>query len=103
MRSASATKSFCIFDAARRCDTDVLFWIDADTFTFKDVSLPFLENLMPADCIVSYLHRPRYSECGFVGYNLRRPGTHAFLAEFERLYAADALFRESEFHDYLSV
>ncbi len=92
-------KTFSIFDAARRCHADVLFWIDADTFTFSDVTLPFLEELMPPDCIVSYLRRPRYSECGFVGYNLRHPGTRAFLAEFERLYTADTLFAEREFHD----
>lgn len=92
-------KSFSIFDAVRRCDTDVLFWVDADTYTFKDIPRQFLEEMMPPDCIVSYLYRPRYSECGFVGYNLRHPGTHQFLAEFERLYTSDALFRELEFHD----
>lgn len=92
-------KSFSIFDAARRCDTDVLFWIDADTFTFKDIPLAFMEQLMPPDCIVSYLHRPRYSECGFVGYNLRHPATRSFLAEFQHLYTSDALFKEKEFHD----
>lgn len=92
-------KSFAIFDAARRCDTDVLFWVDADTFTFKDIPLQFLDGVMPPDCIVSYLHRPRYSECGFVGYNLRHPGTRQFLADFERLYTTDALFGQREYHD----
>lgn len=92
-------KSFAIFDAAHRCETDVLFWVDADTFTFNDIPLAFLEELMPPDCIVSYLHRPRYSECGLVGYNLRHPGTRLFLKEFENLYTTDSLFKESEYHD----
>ncbi|NJO55389.1 MAG: hypothetical protein HC834_02425, partial [Rhodospirillales bacterium] len=92
-------KSYSVFDAARRCDADVMFWIDADTFTFNDLPISFLEEVMPPDCIVSYLHRPRYSECGLVGYNLRHPGTAKFLDEFERLYTSDALFQEKEFHD----
>ncbi|MFO1155097.1 MAG: hypothetical protein U1E42_15765 [Rhodospirillales bacterium] len=92
-------KPFAIFDAARRATTDVLFWIDADIRVFADVPLSFLEAVMPPDCFISYLRRPRFSECGFVGYNLRHPGTRVFLAEFERLYTTDALFKEREFHD----
>jgi hypothetical protein len=92
-------KSFSIFDAAARCETDVLFWIDADITIFSNVPLTFLEGLMPVDCMVSYLHRPRFSECGFVGYNLRHPCTHRFLAAFRALYTEDLLFQESEFHD----
>ncbi len=92
-------KPFSIFDAARRATTDVLFWIDADIRVFADVPLAFLEEVMPPDCFLSYLRRPRFSECGFVGYNLRHPATQAFLAEFEALYTSDALFKEREYHD----
>ena len=92
-------KPFSIFDAARRATSDVLFWIDADIRVFADVPLAFLEEVMPPDCFISYLRRPRFSECGFVGYNLRHPATHAFLAEFESLYTSDALFKEREYHN----
>ncbi|MFO1128692.1 MAG: hypothetical protein U1E66_09730 [Rhodospirillales bacterium] len=92
-------KPFAIFDAARRADTDVLFWIDADIRVFADVPLGFLEEVMPPDCFISYLRRPRFSECGFVGYNLRHPATRVFLTEFERLYTSHALFKEREYHD----
>jgi hypothetical protein len=92
-------KAFSIFAAAKRCGTDVLFWVDADTRIFADVPIAFLEGLMPPDCLVSYLNRPRYSECGFVGYNLRHPATAGFLADFERLYTEDTLFNLPEYHD----
>lgn len=85
-------KSFSIFHAARHCASDVLFWIDADVFVFADVPRAFLEWVMPADCLVSYLSRPRHSECGFVGYNLRHPAIRGFLDDFEELYTRDSLF-----------
>ena len=85
-------KSFSIFHAAQHCSSDVLFWIDADVFVFADVPRAFLELLMPADCLVSYLGRPKLSECGFVGYNLRHPAIRPFLADFEALYTRDTLF-----------
>lgn len=92
-------KPFSIFDAARRTTTDVLFWIDADIRVFANVPMDFLEEVMPPDCFISYLHRPRFSECGFVGYNLRHRATQHFLSEFERLYTSDQLFDEREYHD----
>ena len=92
-------KSFSIFNAARRATTDVLFWIDADIRVFADIPMAFLEEVMPTECFLSYLHRPRFSECGFVGYNLQHPATQHFLNDFEKLYTSDGLFNEREYHD----
>ena len=92
-------KTFSIFAAAERCTTDVLFWVDADIQFFADIPLSFLEEIMPVDCMVSFLARPQFSECGFVGYNLRHPTTSKFLKEFKALYTTDSLFRENQWHD----
>lgn len=92
-------KTFAIFHAARTAGTDVLFWIDADIKVFADVPAAFLDTLMPEDCLLSYLARPKYSECGFVGYNLRHRDIGAFIYEFESLYTRDRIFRLREFHD----
>lgn len=92
-------KTFAIFDAAEACPADVLFWVDADTRTFADIPRDFLEDMMPADRMVSYLARPKFSECGFVGYNLRHPAIGEFLADFKALYTADRLFKEQQYHD----
>lgn len=92
-------KSFAIFDAAARCPADVLFWIDADIVVFDDVPRAFLEELMPRDCLLSFLKRPKFSECGFVGYNLRHPEIRNFFARFQALYTTDRLFKQREYHD----
>ncbi len=92
-------KAFAIFHAARTARGDVLFWIDADIRVFADVPADFVAELMPKDCLLSYLARPKFSECGFVGYNLRHHAIGAFIDDFEALYKQDLLFRQREFHD----
>lgn len=92
-------KSFAIFDASVRCKSDVLFWLDADTLVFDAVPRTFLEDLIPADCLLAYLKRPKFSECGFIAYNLRHHAIHRFFAEFKALYTTDRLFGEQEYHD----
>ena len=63
------------------CDYDYVFWADADiifkkTITEKEVKRKFL----PESCAVSFIDRPSYySECGFVGYNLKEPITKSFI------------------------
>ncbi len=92
-------KTFAIFHAAEHCTADVLFWLDADIRFFADLSHDFFEELMPADCMLSYLARPKFSECGFVGYNLGHPAIRQFLTEFKELYTEDTLFKEKQWHD----
>ena len=92
-------KTFSIFAAAERCATDVLFWVDADIQFFADIPFEFLEETIPPDCMVSFLARPQFSECGFVGYNLRHPATGKFLKQFKALYTTDSLFKEDQWHD----
>jgi hypothetical protein len=92
-------KSFAIFNASARCKADVLYWLDADILVFDEVPWAFLEELVPPDHLLGYLKRPKFSECGFVGYNLRHPSICGFFAEFKALYTTDRLFREREYHD----
>ena len=92
-------KVFALDHAARSCGTDVLFWMDADIRLFADVSRAFLNELMPDQCIVSCLRRPKFSECSFVGLNLRHSGIWSFLNMFVNHYTTDAIFGEREHHD----
>lgn len=92
-------KMFAIFNVVERCKADVLFWIDADTFTFADVPFHYLDSLMPENCLLSFLKRSHCSECGFVGYNLRHPAIGNFISSFKYLYTDDKLFKEKEYHD----
>lgn len=92
-------KTFAIFHAARAAGTDVLVWLDADVRVFADVPPAFLEATMPEACLLGYLARPKFSECGFVAYNLRHPAIGDFMSAYEAMYAKDRLFGLSEFHD----
>lgn len=95
-----AHKTYCIFHAAETIDADAIFWIDADTVTFRDVPRAFVESTLPESAMVSFLgRRYRTSECGYVGYNLRHPDLRAFLAAWRELYDTDSLFELAEWHD----
>jgi len=83
------------------CDYDYVFWVDADitfkkTITEKEV----IKKFLPEGCAVSFIDRPSYySECGFVGYNLRHPDTRLFVNKFEDYYSSLKIFKEKEWHD----
>ena len=79
---------------------DVLFWIDADTVTFKDIPIVLLEEVMPDGCYTSYLGRGKvYPECGFVGFDLNHPAHNEFMTFWRQLYLDDSLFELPEWHD----
>lgn len=92
-------KIFAIAHAAENCEADVLFWVDADIVFNSNLDEGVLESLLPTGCFLSYLRRWKYSECGFVGYNLRHPATLQFLKEFTSLYSTDTVFKKREYHD----
>ena len=81
-------------------DADTLFWIDADTVTFKDIPEGFFDEVLPAGCYTSYLGRGEtYPECGFVGFDLNHPAHDEFMTFWRQLYLDDSLFELPEWHD----
>jgi hypothetical protein len=93
-------KIFAIAHAAQTVKTGKLFWVDADVETHSPVPHALLEDLLPDNCHVCYLSRPKYhSECGFVGYNLDLPGTHEFITEFEKQYDLDRFLKDKFWDD----
>ena len=105
-----SNKVFCVVDAVRTSvgkDCDYVVWLDADTYSFRPMPRDFLESLLPADCMLTYLGREnpakndggKYPECGFVGYNLRHPQIENFVNDWEKIYTTDAVFKLLEWHD----
>jgi hypothetical protein len=103
-----SNKVFCVTNAIKKsAGYDYVVWIDADVFTFRPMPSGFIETLLPADTMVTYLGRERfalndggkYPECGFVGYNLNHPNIKEFAAEWEKLYSTDDVFKLLEWHD----
>ncbi len=97
-----AHKTFSIFHALDGLSgIDHLLWLDADTYTFRDIPASFLTAVLPTEEYLTYLGREQaaYSECGFVIYNLRHPQHDAFMSLFRDLYRLDLIFDIREWHD----
>ena len=83
------------------CDYDYVFWADADIVFKKPITeKEVIEKLLPENCAISYIDRPTYySECGFIGYNLKSEVTKSFIYNLRRYYTKDLLYSEREWHD----
>lgn len=93
-------KTFAIWHAARQQKTGWLIWLDCDVILLKSIDDNFLKKSCPADKCISYLGRKgKYSECGFVAYNLDRPETQKFLKDWEDLYLSGKFIDLQETHD----
>ena len=97
-----ANKVYAVFDAAERCGSDWIVWLDADTFVHSPASKKDLLRFTPKDAWMSYLGRgKKWPECGFYGINLNTVEGREFLKEFEYVYedAENGIFTMEEWHD----
>ncbi|MGE7413203.1 hypothetical protein [Methylobacterium tarhaniae] len=93
-------KVFTICHAIRTCDTDVVVWLDADSNIVDRIDYDVIARSIPEYAMVSYLGRSwRYTECGYVGYNMRHPLTAAFAETIVQMYTSGAVFSLKEWHD----
>lgn len=95
-------KVFAIFECAKLCNADVLFWMDADTVCHSPIDLETIERLVPLNSDLCYLGREgKYSECGLYAMNLTTGPTLQFLKNFENYYkdAESCIFTLDEWHD----
>jgi hypothetical protein len=98
-----AHKVYSIFHCATNCNnSDVLFWMDADTVCHSPIKQEDIERFCPGDIDIGYLGREgKYSECGLYSMNLKSEMTNNFLKEFQRMYdkAEAGIFHLEEWHD----
>jgi hypothetical protein len=93
-------KTFAIWHAAKHQKNGWLIWLDCDAILLKSIDKDFLRKACPSDKCISYLGRKgKYSECGFVAYNLDRPETRKFLEDWENLYTSGEFVNLQETHD----
>ena len=96
-------KIYALWHAATNIDTSQhnsykLFWLDADTIIQQNVDSNYFSKFLPEDTFTSYLGRPgRYTECGFVGYNLKHPAKTDFFNEMVDYYNTDRLYTDLPF------
>lgn len=83
---------------ASTTDADVMFWVDADTITYRNVGDAYKEWL-PPNMFCSYLGRKTYTECGFIGFNLKHPSSNEFMERYKAMYNDDTIFDLIEWTD----
>ena len=95
-----AHKTFAVDLAIKNIETDYVLWLDADTYTFREIDKDFVTGLLPANKLVNYLGRgQKYPECGWVCYNKKHPKLTEFMKYWTDLYINDTIFKELEWHD----
>ena len=93
-------KVYSVFHAAKNCNTDILFWMDADMLCHSPITHEFIDKMMPDGIGLGYLGREKkFSECGLYAMNLRDSRTLEFLEEFQRNYDSGDLFKMQEWND----
>lgn len=92
-------KSYAIWHAAKNNNTDKLFWLDADTVLHNAINEDYLNNFLPDGFFTSYLGRDgRYTETGFIGFNLKHKYSNDFFNEFIDYYDKDRIYTELSGH-----
>lgn len=93
-------KVFAVTDAAERCNSEWLVWLDADVVI---TGKPEWEHCLPGGSSLSFLGRERYaySECGFVGYRVADPKVLALLRDMRAYYTTGEIFTRpaADHHD----
>ena len=76
-----------------------LTWLDADTFSYKDVPEGFVGSLMNENYL-AFLGRPGlYSECGFMAFDTTFEEHEIFMDSYLRMYLTGAFTYLGEYHD----
>ena len=94
-----AHKTAAVIDAAK--DADFLIWVDGDVTTHKRITDLDLASWLPGpDEYISWLWRDKmYPECGFYILRLNHSKHRQIMAEWQRLYESDDVYKLAEWHD----
>ena len=95
-----AHKVYAIFHCAKVCDSDVLFWMDADTVCHSPITKEHIEKFCQPTVDLGFLGRQgKYTECGLYSINLKSDLGQLFLTRFQEFYDQDVIFKFEEWHD----
>ena len=96
-----AHKVYAIFDCVKRCDSEVLLWMDGDMVCHSPISQETVKSFV-AGVDLGFLGREgKYTECGLYSMTLTSTVVQDFLKEFQRYYdeAETGIFTLAEWHD----
>lgn len=96
-------KPFAIHQCLKYLPVDIthLIWTDADLRCKKYFSPNDLIEFLPHDDeVMTYLGRKdSYSECGFLGFNLKQEQTFQYIDKVINLYESGEIFSYDQWHD----
>lgn len=99
-----AHKVAALTDAGLNDCSDILIWIDADTFTHSNVTSERLTALFPEPAYIAWLdRRSSHPECGFMMFRTAHPYHANFMESLRNLYTSGDLFKLRETHDSFAI
>lgn len=79
---------------------DDMIWLDADTITHSPVNSSAIQELAPKNFDIQFLGRSyKYSECGYLYFNLRHHRARKLLQRWVGYYIEGSFTLEQEWHD----
>lgn len=93
--SRMARKSFMQVYAARKYGGKV-FWMDADSVSYRHVPQTFLDECLPDDKFSCYLGRDGwyFTESGFIGFNASHPIAKDFFRSYLHMFITGLIFTQ---------
>ena len=81
-------------------DLDGIIGIDAESVYYKKIDEDWRKKHIHRDnCMMTYLGRPNYSECGFLYFNMKHPDILPYANRMKSLYDTDGIYNLKEQHD----
>lgn len=78
-----------------------IFWVDADSITFNQLPIEFLEECLPDQYFNCYLGRDGwyYTESGFIGFNANHQIAESFYNTYISIFLKGLIFTQQGWHD----
>lgn len=86
-------KVFAQTHSLKRSTSDIILYLDADTYTHDKPNLDYIDSIMPEDHLCTYFGRPRlYDETGFYMHNVQHYKSMRWAEALEKIYTEGELW-----------
>jgi hypothetical protein len=86
-------KVFAQTHSLKRSTSDIILYLDADTYTHATPNIEYLESIMPEDHLCTYFGRPKlYDETGFYMHNVQHSKSMRWAEELEKIYTSGEIW-----------
>jgi hypothetical protein len=91
-------KGHVVLSAMEECTEDVFIWLDSDVVTHKNISMKYLNQLIPENYLAVDIPaggkgRGKEAETGFFGLNMRHPLADKVIKYYKMCHTTDEMLR----------